>query len=64
MSHGTSHRHLTAVTFIFRFAFALVFVFMTHDMIQCGMTWQQILLCSHMIHVWMGLTNVLSHRFA
>ena len=46
------------------FAFALVFVFMTHDMIQCGMTWQQILLCSHMIHVWMGLTNVLSHRFA
>ena len=29
---------------------------MTHDMIQCDMTWQQIQLCSHMIHVCTGLT--------
>ena len=56
MSHG-SHVHFLG------FASVLGFPLMTHDMIQCGMTWQWIQLHSHMIHVTMGLTGMLSDRF-
>ena len=56
MSHS-SHIHFLGFTFILGFAFT------THDMIQCGMMWQQILLHSHVIHIRMGLMNVLSQGF-
>ena len=41
----------------------LGFAFATCDMIQCGVMWQQILLCSHVIHIYMGLMNALSCGF-
>ena len=44
MSHS-SHIHFLGFTFILGFAFT------THDMIQSGMMWQQILLHSHVIHI-------------
>ena len=45
------------------FVFALGIAFTTHEMIQCGMICQQILLHSHVIHVCMGLRNAFSHGF-
>ena len=56
MSHGSCIHFLG-------FVFVLGFMFVTHDTIQCGVMWQQIRLCSHMIHVLTGLMNSLSCGF-
>ena len=36
---------------------------LSRDIIGHGVTWQSILLYSHMIRIRMGLTSILSHRF-
>ena len=51
---GMSHNSPVQVS---GFTFALGFAFVTQDMIQCGVTWQSFLLCSHVIHVCMGLMS-------
>ena len=48
---------LMVVAFIFRVCI------LSLDMIGCGMMWQRIRLHSHVIHVRMGLTSILSYGF-
>ena len=60
-----ANEHLTVVAFIF---WGLHCVdtrvcILSLDMIECGVTWQRIQLHSHVIHVCMGLTSILSHGF-
>ena len=67
MSHRTSQGHLTDISqqshSFLGFTFVLGFTFATRDMIQSGVMWQRILLCSHVIHIHMGLMNALNHGF-
>ena len=51
-----AHGHLMVVTFVIRLCIVNNRVhILSLDMIGCGMMWQSILLCSHGIHVHLGL---------
>ena len=59
-----ANEHLMVVAFIFHCLHCHFRVRISSlDTIGHGMTWQRIQLHSHMIHVHMGLTSILSHGF-